>query len=428
MPLVGSDFKRQVYSWRDEGIIDGYQAQAILAKYKLAQSPAPRKPQKKENAVDEKTGHGSSKVIAVVSTIGAILVGIGVIMLVASNWKVIPAALKIALLFAATGLTYFVGWKIKFSTPHFPRVGEALLFLASLLVGATIFLTAQIFNVKANSPWLMLLWFIAIAPLAYVLSSKPILVVSITTFAAWLLMSVGEIRGIGIFNSFTLYLAFGICLYGLGQLHKSVTKFSSFVMSYQGFGLFFILASYFYFSLESAYRYSFQNVGLGKNMFFDVLLGIFGLFSLFSVGVCFFQRESREKSFYEFLLMLVSLLGWAGIVIFSLINGSLPTTTQYGYTILANSAILALFIIFTLLLFALSIGSIIVGYYKGAVPFVNIGLLFFVLGILHLYFNTAYRLLPKSFAFIGGGISLIIAGVFLEKKRREIIRKMSENE
>ena len=428
MPTTGSDFKQQVYSWSEEGIIDDYQAQAILARYKLAPPPAPRKPQEQENAAAVETDKGSSRIIAVISTIGAILVGLGVIMLIASNWRIIPDAAKIALLFGVTSLTYFIGWKLKFSTPQFPRVGEALLFLASLLVGATIFLTAQIFNVKANSPWLMLLWFLAIAPLAYVLSSKLILNVSIFTFAAWLLMSVGEIGGMGLFNSFTLFLAFGICLYGLGQLHRSIAKFSSFVMAYQGFGLFFILASYFFFSLESAYAYDLQASLFGENMFFDVMLGIFGLFSLFSVRASLFQKEPRNKSFYEFLLLLISLLGFIGIMIFPLVSGSLPSTTEYGEIVLADIVVLALFIIFTLLLFVLSIGSMLVGYYKGAVPFVNLGLLFFTLGILHFYFNTAYRLLPRSFALIGGGICLIIAGVFLENKRRQIIRKMSESE
>ncbi|MBN1134231.1 MAG: hypothetical protein JXA38_04845 [Methanosarcinaceae archaeon] len=77
-----------------------------------------------------------------------------------------------------------------------------------------------------------------------------------------------------------------------------------------------------------------------------------------------------------------------------------------------------------MILFLLSIGSILIGYYKAVVPFVNLGMFFFVVGVLHLYFTMLYEFLPKSLALIIGGLILIGCGLYLEKKRRELILGM----
>ena len=119
-----------------------------------------------------------------------IFLGIGIILFVASNWSKIPDFFKLILLFGTTFVLYFVGWKLKFDTKSHPKPGNALLFLASIFVGATIFLTAQIFNVK-----------------------------------------------------------FGITLYGSGLLHGMIKKYSHFKLISQGAGLFFILGIFFLFSI-----------------------------------------------------------------------------------------------------------------------------------------------------------------------------------
>ena len=136
--------KKEVEDWKNKGIIDEYQAQEILSRYGLAETP--HEPQK--GAKEDR----SSRLITAVSALGALFVGISAILFVASNWNKIPNFIKLIFLFGTTFATYFAGWKLKFSTKSRPKLGHALLFLASILVGATIFLTAQIFNVNANSP------------------------------------------------------------------------------------------------------------------------------------------------------------------------------------------------------------------------------------------------------------------------------------
>ena len=409
--------KAEVEGWKKKALITESQARAILSLYGLAESP-------------EKTATGKDKQLAsitVVSILGALLVGIGVILFVASNWNRIPDALRFMLLFGTTFATYFAGWQLKFERPSYPKVGHALLFLASLLVGVTIFLTAQIFNVNADAYWIVLLWFFAIAPFGYALDSKPILGLNIFTFSLWMVLYVTETRGLfmSTFETFMLYLLFGISLYGLGQLHSKFDTYAHFRIIYQSVGLFFILASYYYFSLETPYREILGEIAT-TDWTVQVLFVLFGITALISViGSALSDTFQTVK--HEFILLLLAFLGWIGIWLLTFFNEALTiSTTRYGhtYTTLRPTVVTILFAAFTIMLFILSLGSILVGYYKSVVPFINLGMAFFALGIIHLYFTTVYELLPRSLAFIVGGLILLCGGWYLEKKRRLLITDM----
>lgn len=410
--------KKEVEAWKDQGIIDEYQAQKILSEYGLAETPPEPEKVTKEDR--------SSRLITVVSALGALLVGIGAILFVASNWDKIPYFIKLILLFGTTFATYFAGWRLKFDTKSHPKLGHALLFLASILIGATIFLTAQIFNVSANAHWLVLLWFLAISPFGYAFNSKHILGLNIFTFALWMILYISVTRGLYLstYETFMLYLLFGISLYGFGQLHSIIEKYSHFRLTYQGVGLFFILISYFYFSLETPYTEIFGEITT-TDWTIKLLFVSFGITALVSIVGSAARYEKFKTVKHEFFVLLLAFLGWIGIWLLTFFKEELTiVTTRYGYTYttIDPSIAIMLFIVFNLIFFIISIGSILIGYYMDATPFVNVGIFFFVLGILHLYFTTLYELLPRSIAFIIGGLILLGGGWYLEKKRRSLIR------
>lgn len=412
--------QEEVDDWSREGIVDDHQAKLILSRYGLAEAPSGI-----EKVSPKKD---TSQLVTVVSILGAFLIGIGAILFVASNWQRIPNIAKMVLLLGTTYGTYFVGWELKFNRRTHPVMGEALLFLASLFVGATIFLTAKIFNVNANAHWLLLVWFLAILPFGYAFRSSSILSLNIITFALWTMFYISQSRYLihSSFEIFMLYLLFGINLYGLGQLHLKFEKYAHFRLVHQGFGLFFILISYFYFSLETPYRESltrFIPISWQVQLFFLLftVTSVLFLVSNFSM----YRKVKNTK--YELIVLLLAFSGWVGAWLLTFFIDSFTTSvTEYGYTYTRIDPQIAtiLFILFNLTFFVLSIGSILIGYYKSTVPFVNIGMLFFVLGVLHLYFTTLYELLPRSLAFIAGGLILITLGWYLENKRRSIINEI----
>lgn len=378
--------EEEVDAWKKDGIINHSQAQAILARYGLAKQPEKIDIQKKEDK--------HSNLIMIVSIIGAILVGLGIIVFVASNWQKIPAFFKLTLLFGTTFVTYFAGWKLEHNA-H-PKLGHALLFLGSLFTGATIFLTAQIFHVEANAHWLLLLWFLAVAPLSYGFDSKPTLILSLLIFGGWVGMY-GKLDDSGVF------LFYGLMLFGMGYLHEK-TQFSRFKGSYQAFGLLFTLAI--------LYAGIISELELIDKIGSHWLAYIFLILAFATVITSSFFLGKEVGKTQEFVW---NMLAFIMAVSLWMLSQSPDILKAYSWPIL---------ITYHILFFVLVFFTVMSGYYQGFASFINVGLIFFVLYIGYFYFTTIFKYLPKSLALVIGGIVLLVGGWYLEKKRRSIIEEI----
>ncbi|MCZ7383848.1 MAG: DUF2157 domain-containing protein [Candidatus Methanoperedens sp.] len=397
-----SRLKDELDGWQKDGVIESSQAEAIMRRYGI-----------------EKKGFKQGNVITALSTLAAILVGVGVILFFASNWEMMPDVVKVTLLLASTFGIYYAGYVMRFEKKTYPKAGHALLFLGSVLVGATILLTAQIFNINAESNWLYLLWFIVVAPMGYFFDSKPTVGLNILIFTYWLGISIngGSYRGMS--HPLLLYMLFGIALYSIGQIHELIEKWSGFRMVYKGFGIFFILISYFYFSIWPSYFFYSSYYG---DMRFEtpeqLLIGLFALLGAASVLANLVEKEKLRSTRYEFYVLLAAFAGW----IFLFVINTYPILQQ-------NKPVeTLLFIIFNLFLLGLSIGTISIGYYKNQAEFVNTGIVFFALGVMQVYVNHLQGMLPTGLGLIIGGVVLFTIATYLEKKRRTLLTAMKSVE
>ncbi len=404
-----SRLKDEMIEWQKDGIIESTQAEAIMKRY----------------GVEKKT-YKPGNLISAISTLAVILIGVGIILFFASNWEYIPDTIKIMLLFVATFSTYYAGYVMKFEKQNYPMAGHALIFLGSILVGASIFLIGQIFNINVDAHWLILLWFVAISPMGYVFDSRPTIGLTILTFTYWLSLSITDNRGMS--SPFLLYLLFGIALYSIGQLHELTDKWSRFRMIYKGFGIFFILVSYFYFSMWPSNHYyspSYEQAGFSKE---KILNGIFAIIAIISIIVNIFKREKLRSTKYEFYLMLAAFIGWIPLFIINIYPQLIYSVRveQYGYTYFEMNPGLdiLLFTVFSAFQIGLSIVTISIGYYKNEAGFVNVGIIFFALGVMQFYFNHLQGMLPKGLGLIIGGIFLFFLATYLEKKRRNLLNTM----
>ena len=405
-----SRLKDEMSEWQRDGIIESTQAEAIMKRY----------------GVEKKT-YKPGNAISAISTMAVILINVGIILFFASNWEYIPDSIKIMLLVVVTFSSYYAGYVMKFEKKNYPLAGHALIFLGSILVGASIFLIGQIFNINVDAHWLVLIWFIAISPMGYVFDSIPTIGLTIFTFTYWLGLSVTSNFG-GMSSPFLLYLLFGIALYSIGQLHELTDKWSRFRMIYKEFGIFFILVSYFYFSMwPSNYYYgtSYEQAGFSKE---KILSGIFAIIAIISIIANIFKREKLRSTKYEFYLMLAAFIGWIPLFIINLYPNLIYTSRveQYGYTQfnMAPGLDIILFTIFSAFHIGLSIVTISIGYYKSEAGFVNAGIIFFALGIMQFYFNHLQGLLSKGVGLIISGIFLFFFATYLEKKRRALLSTM----
>lgn len=390
-----SRLKNELEEWQKDGVIESSQAEAIMRRYGI-----------------EKKGFKPGNAITAISTVAAVLVGVGVLLVFASNWYWLPETVKIAIILATTFGAYYAGYIMRFEEKNYPRAGHALLFLGSILVGPAIFLMAGIYIINVDTPWLALLWFLIIAPLGYFFDSRPTVSLSILIFIIWLAGSMGMESNWEV--AFYIYMLFGIVLYGIGQIHELTEKWSGHRMIYKGFGIFFILLFYFLFIIEpSSFIKYIKAVFTGTGR---LITGAFVILAAASVLVNIVESERLKSTRYEFYVLLAAFAGW--IVLF--LRAAYPSF--FASKFIVSDALL--FVIFNLLFLGLSIGTISIGYYKNQTVFVNAGILFFALGIILIYLLELSKMLPTSLGLIIGGVVLFTLASYLEKKRRALLISM----
>ena len=143
--------QRELPVWEEKHLISKEQGDVLLGYYKL-----------KRVALKKKMD-----MLKVLTLIGAIFVGLGVIFFVGSNWQRIPEHIRTTMLLGVTIATLYAGYIFSFEKRGFDNVGKSLLLLATLFWGGTIALIGQIYQIPADDNWfIMLLWVFPIIPVA----------------------------------------------------------------------------------------------------------------------------------------------------------------------------------------------------------------------------------------------------------------------
>ena len=168
----------EISAWERDGLIAAEQAQAILERYVSSAdstSPAASDTSDRQSAVTladaaERTTL-VSRAVSIIGVMGALLVGLGIIIYVAANWDVIPIWARVTMLVALTTAINVAGWLL-LTRFDYPRMGVALLVAGALAYGAAIHLIAQIYHVPVNHPNLTTAWFLGVLPIGYIARSR----------------------------------------------------------------------------------------------------------------------------------------------------------------------------------------------------------------------------------------------------------------
>jgi len=385
--------EKQIEQWLKDGIITKEQAQKMLAdtsQYKKEQS--------------------SNKLIVAISTIGTILLGIGVILFIASNWMRFSNIFKVVILLGATFGSYYVGYICRYQKQNLPKAGASLIFLGALLFGATVFLVAQMYHINANSHTLMLIWLIGIVPLVYTLKTTPIAALATFLFYIWAALfvfrnfSFQEACG-DFFYLPVLYLVVGVLAFGIGALHYLSDDLKAVARTYRISGIKIGMLALFLltFRFFSGHYDNFNiRAGAMPSRQFITGLIIFSILALIFIIIDRILNPSKSKT--SILECYISL----GLLTVALVFFFFPSTTNI-YPLLFNLILAG--IIFTL---------IFIGYQREDIRLVNIGMSYLVVLVVVRYFDFFWDLLPRAMFFMIGGAILIIGGIAIEKKRREL--------
>jgi len=378
---------------QEAGLITAEQQRQIVAHFKLKEE--------------------GSQFLTIISFVGAVLVACGIILLIAANWDEIPRGVKIA-----TGLLLMLaahggGWYLREVNGQYRKSGEALHLAGSGLFLGNIALIGQIYHLSARPPNAFLLWWAGIAALPWLLRSKAQHVLSLLVFGLWFGLENNQ-EGSPIYfgndeYQILLYALLGLVYLG-GAYCLRRTSFAEFASPMENLGLLAFQAFAYPLTWGNLYR---QHEGLAavSPWIFPALAGLALLF--LAAGVPALTDLSRQWRWTWGLALA------GGIV---LLAGQLFVAPHWavGYGRQNDAYHWAA----TVGLFVFCLLQIQVGVQRRSESLVNLGVAFIGLLIIATYINLVGSMARTGLMFVIGGVFLIVFGIYLEKKRRSLMRQM----
>jgi uncharacterized membrane protein len=420
------DLKAESERWVVGGQITSEQRVAILALYPAEQ------------------GAERDRLILILSILGALLVGAGVILYFAANWPRLGAGIKVVAIMAAVIAAYGSGYYLENVKGTYPRIGAALIFLGALFYGAGIWLVAQIFHMSGNASG-FLLWGLGALPVAWVARSRPVLWLAGTTLTIWTVqaqtvnrswnlafpllllllivpltrriadvwaeagvllaaflwlgINLGQVGSMG--DSALLLVAQAAVLYGVGAFMEGLAgaaatgreRWVSPAGPYTGVGALLALFGTYLLTMKWGKDLVPSLFGVGWEA---VAVGAVLLVAAIAAGWSYWRMGQKDR-----LLPLGAGVLMVAAVALSPYLGLLPRLVT-----------------FNLLLFGLEIGLIAWGITRRAGLLVNIALVGFVGHLITRYFDLFWGAIDRSLFFVIGGLLLIGGGFLLERNRR----------
>ena len=143
---------QELEQWLAEGLINDEQAVQIRARYDLSDQSLPW-----------------ARIIF--SSLGAILIGLGLILLFAYNWQQMHKFAKLAVVLIALLSVHSLALWYRRENSRYPALGEGLHVLGTVFFGAGIWLIAQIYHIDEHYPTAFLVWGLGALALAWALPS-----------------------------------------------------------------------------------------------------------------------------------------------------------------------------------------------------------------------------------------------------------------
>jgi uncharacterized membrane protein len=156
--------RREAELWQAEGLIDAVVYQQLATRYQF----------------DRLDTVARNRFAAISIGLGSILIGLGIITFVAANWQDLPRTVKVVLLlslFIGVNVSGFYLWRRSLGVQQ--RLGEGLLLLGALILGANMGLMGQLFHISGPFFELLLVWGIGVLAMAYSLRLTSLGVLSI---------------------------------------------------------------------------------------------------------------------------------------------------------------------------------------------------------------------------------------------------------
>jgi hypothetical protein len=129
----------------------------------------------------------------VVGAVGALLIGTGLIAVLAYNWDDFPRWVRLLLAFAPLAASQAAGWWVLQKNEWAkPWMRESAALVQTLAIGAAMALVSQIYNLPGKWTDLVFWWCVVAVPLAWVLKSDAAAIAYLIGIAVWTIAQAGE--------------------------------------------------------------------------------------------------------------------------------------------------------------------------------------------------------------------------------------------
>jgi uncharacterized membrane protein len=405
--------KKEMSLWLDAGVIEQACASRLLAMYPVSET--------------------SNRLITIISILGSILVGLGVLLFVGSNWQTMSSTMKLEIICGFVVTVNLMATKLHFHSHH-QKLGSALFLLGGIFYGAGIWLIAQTYQLDLNWSLGLSIWSLGLIPMAVVTRSQPLVVLNGLILLLWgfsqpqflqaeILFCLAMILSYSFKSRTALVMALiqglGIWYNGLDQGTTS-SVMPSFLYASALFSWYLWHRSYkplfanCYLSISlflvfcNIYITTFNTTGFFACNYLTVPVASLALLTAASMTYIFKTVKTNKAEMMTLAAMIPLMMAITGTN-----NSFCPTT--WPFKLLAN---------------ALLFSSLIAVIYSGARRLesaiaVNMCTVFFAIAVLTRYFDTFFAMINRSIFFILGGLILLVGGYLLEHQRRTFVRELA---
>ena len=343
------------------------------------------------------------------ATLGALVAGFGVILFFAANWSDIARPLRVLLLLAALVASFAAGFALRELYGR-PNVGHALIFLGTILFGASIFLVGQMYNVQAHDPLGFLLWSAGVLAVAWLVRSGPIAALGILAFFAWLLH---ELAGISQSYDAAIivpaYLVlYGAALYGVGSGAKRWLDRARFMRPMRILGFVFLVAGLLPLTFRDAQQFGDVNRILDIDRVAVTVACLAAAAGIGAAALAVLRRRDRATAFAEAAV----LVGCSVLVLVAILwpdgagDGRAVGDRATLYPILFNVAVAIV-----------AFGALVVGMLQDEVWLANAGAATVGVDVLARFFSSDWSMLERGIVFMLVGAGVLLMAALLERRR-----------
>ncbi|MEM7087702.1 MAG: DUF2157 domain-containing protein [Bacteroidota bacterium] len=394
-----------------------------------------------------KKTNNPNKLFAIFGVLGSLLVGLGVILIIAHNWDDFSRTAKTIWAFVPllVGQLFVAFTLFKNKSAAWKETAATFLFFA---IGASISLVSQIYNIPGSMPSFLLTWILLAAPLVYLLRSHVAVLLH-------LLFATVYACNLGYFNEdqpwwYLLLLAYTLPHY-YRQIKNAPTSNLTGILNWLfplsllislgafvggndsiGFLIYVILFGVFY--------------NIGKLPFFNsqrlrtngyVLLGSLGTITTLMIASfkwVWDDYTSIMVSTQDIGILIVLGLAAVAIIVYLFLKRAMPSFNLFQYAFLCFTIIYFTrfaqsempVILTNILVFALGIFAVRIGARTGRYSVLNYGLLIITVLIACRFFDTDISFIVRGLLFVAIGAGFFGANYLMHKKQQK--QNILENE